>query len=89
MIKILAIGNSMYPTMLDKNYYFMENIVFEDLHVKDIIVFQYQDMVISHRIVKKMQSKNGTIFLKTKGDNCVKADDFAVTKRMVLRRIII
>lgn len=59
MIKILAIGNSMYPTMLDKNYYFMENIVFEDLHVKDIIVFQYQDMVISHRIVKKMQSKNG------------------------------
>ncbi len=62
----VAIGISMQPTIMANDYlygYAPKNV--EDLKVGDIIVFEYEDMIIAHRIIE-IQSPTKIV---TQGDN--------------------
>lgn len=86
-MKILAQGDSMLPTLQSGIYYEIEPVVSGDIEVNDIIVFCVDEIVICHRVIKIIESKNGTRFFVTKGDNCHNKDAYAVTKEMIIGRI--
>ena len=88
-MKILASGNSMFPTLLDGIKYDMNPLESEDIKVGDIIVFCSNNQAICHRVVKVIVSRNGTVFYATKGDNCEQKDDFAVTREMIIGKVMI
>lgn len=84
---IIAKGNSMLPTLKDGYMYKVEPVVDGRVYLNDIIVFQIGELVICHRVVKLVNTKKGYSFIKTKGDNCLEPDDFAVRTDMIIGKI--
>lgn len=88
-MNILAKGNSMFSTMKEGELY---NIDIENnkvLNIGDIIVYVKNEMVICHRIIDIIRTKNNSIFYVTKGDNCTEPDPYAITLDKVIGKIII
>ena len=83
-MRILAKGSSMVPTLKDGQVYNMKLVHDEDINVGDIIVYCVGDLVVCHRVIKVIRTKNNMSFLKTKGDNCVEADPYGITFDMVI-----
>lgn len=83
IMKILAKGNSMYPTLIDGKYYEVD-IDTDDYKINDIIVFINNGQCICHRIINIIETRNKMIFYKTKGDNCCDKDSFAVTRDSII-----
>ena len=86
-MKILAKGDSMLPTLKDGEFYEMELLNGESICVGDIIVYCMEGLVICHRVIRVICTKSNMIFIKTKGDNCAKADPYAITMDKVLGKI--
>ncbi len=88
-MQILASGNSMLPTLEDGKTYNIELVDDRTIQQGDIIVYYADGIVICHRVISILISKNNTVFYRTKGDNCTKPDPYAITKDMVIGKIII
>lgn len=86
-MKILAKGNSMLPNLIDGQYYDLDTSKKDPICIGDIIVFLKDDCYICHRVIDIYSAKNGICFYKTKGDNCIMADSWAVTKDDILGKI--
>lgn len=86
-MKILAKGESMLPNMHDGQYYEVEFCNAGNYLKGDVIAFCCREIVICHRVVKIIRSRNGSCFYFTKGDNNEEIDDFAVTEDMILGKI--
>lgn len=87
-MEIIASGDSMLPTLVDGTKYCVEMVDTEDIMLGDVIVFCVDEVAICHRVIRKIVSRNKSVFFKTKGDNCQTADPFAVTTDMIVGRII-
>lgn len=85
---IVAKGNSMIPTLIDGKSYRMELIKDENIQKGDIIVYSVNEMLICHRVIGVLRSRNDKVFIKTKGDNCIEPDPYAITLGMVLGKIV-
>jgi signal peptidase I len=88
-MNILAKGNSMFPTLKDGELYNLVLLENGNVDTGDIIVYCVNDIIICHRIINIIQSKDNTLFLVTKGDNCAESDPYAVTLDKVIGKIII
>lgn len=86
-MQILAKGNSMYPTLMNGEKYEVEPIDQQSVREGDIIVFFAYGEVICHRVIKKITTKSGKIYLKTKGDNCNDADAYAISTDMLIGKV--
>lgn len=82
-------GESMIPTLKDGVCYEIDVSLCGSFNKGDIIVFHKDGLTICHRIVGVFLMKNGNKYYKTKGDNCVCNDPYAITDDMVIGRIII
>lgn len=74
----VIISESMEPTIMTGDAILVKEVKQEELKVKDIISFQDDDSINTHRIVEILED-NGIIKYKTKGDNNKKEDKELVT----------
>ena len=84
---MIAKGDSMLPTLIDGEYYRIEPIENGEIFPKDIIVFNKDGMIICHRVLQVIHTKSGKVFIKTKGDNCPRPDNFAITIDAVIGKV--
>lgn len=88
-MKILAKGDSMFPSMQDGQLFDVDTSDACDYHEGDVIAYLCDKMVICHRIVRIIKTRNGSCFYFTKGDNNSEIDHFAVTDDLIIGRVII
>lgn len=86
-MKILAKGNSMLPTLEDGEIYNLE--IGYNIKIGDIVVYNINSLIICHRVVDIIVTRNKTVFLITKGDNCPEVDPYPITLDKVIGKIII
>ena len=86
---ILAKGNSMLPTLKDGETYNIELLENTTIQIGDIIVYCIDNLIICHRVINILSSKNNHTFYKTKGDNCTDPDPYAINSDMVIGKILI
>lgn len=83
----LVIGsNSMQPFMSKGDVVLIEKLKgkeLEQLKKGDILVFRYDNKIITHRIYKKIEKPDGNYFI-TKGDNNNQADDTVIGKDRII-----
>ncbi len=72
---IVILSNSMYPTLEKGDIVIYEKDI-QNVHEKDIIVFETKDKTIVHRVVKKINNS-----YLTKGDNNNVVDNYKVDKK--------
>ena len=78
--KYIVVSGSMEPSLYAGDMVFVNsNVDFEDVQIGDVIIFQYEDMNIIHRVVDEALI-DGEKHLKTKGDNNKCADGYLTTK---------
>lgn len=78
--RYLVVSGSMEPNLYAGDIVFVNtNIDFEDVQLGDVIIFQYEDMNIIHRVVDEAII-DGEKRLKTKGDNNKNADGYLTTE---------
>ncbi len=85
---IIAKGDSMLPTLQNGNMYKVEAVKDGKVYPDDIVVFKVGELIICHRIIKVINTRNGYSFIKTKGDNCLEPDSFAVRVDKIIGRVI-
>ncbi len=59
-----------------------------NLVIGDIIAFQYNNFIIVHRIIKKVNINDSNIYY-TKGDANTKIDDFFINDDMILGKVVL
>ncbi len=85
--KMIAIAsNSMSPTYRRGDAIIYEKINTRDLEVGDILVFQKNNIVVTHRIVKKW-NQDGQYYFTTKGDNNNTEDNFKTKETEALGKV--
>lgn len=78
--RYIVVSGSMEPNLYAGDMVFVNsNVDFEDVQLGDVIIFQYEDMNIIHRVVDKAMI-DGEKRLKTKGDNNKNADGYLAKK---------
>ena len=78
--RYLVVSGSMEPSLYAGDMVFVNsNVDFEDVQLGDVIIFQYEDMNIIHRVVDEAII-DGEKRLKTKGDNNKNADGYLTTE---------
>jgi signal peptidase len=81
-----AFGTSMYPFIRNGDILTFQPVEASDLRIGDIVLFQsVRKKSVAHRLVQK-QLKNGNIFLKTRGDALLEADD-VITGNQIMGRV--
>lgn len=76
---LVVISGSMEPILKVGGILYYEQINIDDFKVDDILVYQLNDHIVSHRILKI--DKDGFI---TKGDNNSSADSYIVYKENII-----
>ncbi|WFO76330.1 signal peptidase I [Desulfurococcaceae archaeon MEX13E-LK6-19] len=61
-------GKSMFPLLREGDIVFIKKVSPEDIHVGDVIVYEYRGKYIIHRVIKVIH-QNGKTYYVTKGDN--------------------
>ena len=85
--KMIAIAsNSMSPTYRRGDAVIYEKIDVHDLEIGDILAFQKNDIVVTHRIVKIWKQGN-QYYYTTKGDNNNTEDNFKTKDTEVLGKV--
>ena len=85
--KLIAIvSDSMAPTYCRGDAVIYEKVDAKDLKIGDILAFQKNNIVVTHRIVEIWQ-KNGQYYFTTKGDNNDVVDDVKTSESNVLGRV--
>ena len=80
ILRYLVVSGSMEPSLYAGDMVFVNsNVDFEDVQLGDVIIFQYEDMNIIHRVVDEAII-DGEKRLKTKGDNNKNADGYLATE---------
>lgn len=78
--RYIVVSGSMEPNLYAGDMVFVNsNVDFEDVQLGDVIIFQYEDMNIIHRVVDEAII-DGEKRLKTKGDNNKNADGYLTTE---------
>ena len=78
--RYLVVSGSMEPSLYAGDMVFVNsNVDFEDVRLGDVIIFQYEDMNIIHRVVDEAII-DGEKRLKTKGENNKNADGYLTTE---------
>ena len=78
--RYLVVSGSMEPNLYAGDIVFVNsNVAFEDVQLGDVIIFQYEDMNVIHRVVDEAMI-DGERYLKTKGDNNKQADGYLTTE---------
>ena len=78
--RYLVVSGSMEPSLYAGDIVFVNsNVAFEEVKVGDVIIFQYKDMNVIHRVVDEALI-NGEKHLKTKGDNNEYADGYLTSE---------
>lgn len=78
--RYLVVSGSMEPSLYAGDIVFVNTDVdFEDVEIGDVIIFQYDERNIIHRVVDETWIE-GEKYLKTKGDNNKSADGYLTTK---------
>ena len=88
-MKIIASGNSMLPTLIDGRKYKLHKLGKEDIHIGEIVVYKIENVHICNRVIKIVKSAQGSCFYKVKGDNCHKSDPYAVTRNMIIGKVVL
>ena len=60
----------------------------ENIKAKDIVVFEREDRLISHRVISKFK-KNGSFFFRTRGDFGLKPDRFFLRGEDLLGKVVL
>ena len=82
--RLIAIGsNSMKPTYSKGDAIIYEKIDPDDLQVGDIVAFEKNNIIVTHRIAIKEDN-----FIKTKGDANKSVDPYSITNRDVLGKVV-
>ncbi len=85
--KMIAIAtDSMYPVYARGDAVIYEKVDPDKLEIGDVIAFQKENIVVTHRIVKIWKQGDGYYFI-TKGDNNNVEDTFRPTDANVLGRV--
>ena len=85
--KLIAIAsNSMSPTYRRGDAVIYEKVNVKELKVGDILAFQKNNIVVTHRIVE-IWKKNNTYYFTTKGDNNNAIDGTKTAEKDVLGRV--
>ena len=78
--RYLVVSGSMEPSLYAGDMVFVNsNVDFEDVQLGDVIIFQYEDMNIIHRVIEAT-TIDGQKHLKTKGDANKVDDGFVATE---------
>lgn len=85
--KMIAIGSdSMNPTYYRGDAVIYEKVKPDGINKGDILVFEYNHSVITHRVIN-ITEKNGQLFFQTKGDNNAQADLELIGEENVLGKV--
>lgn len=87
LIKFVAVGQSMFPLIKSGQIVYADTETKYDIQNDDIIVFKKVSLRC-HRVVKKFKY-NGEIFFLTKGDNNLENDQFIVSVKEVIGRVVL
>ena len=78
--RYLVVSGSMEPNLYAGDIVFVDsNVAFEDVQLGDVIIFQYEDMNVIHRVIEAT-TIDGQKYLKTKGDANKVDDGFVATE---------
>ena len=78
--RYLVVSGSMEPNLYAGDIVFVNtNVEFEDVEIGDVIIFQYEDMNVIHRVVDEAMI-DGERHLKTKGDANALEDGYLTTE---------
>ena len=78
--RYLVVSGSMEPNLYAGDIVFVNsNVAFEDVQLGDVIIFQYEDMNVIHRVVDEAMI-DGERHLKTKGDANARDDGYLTTE---------
>ena len=78
--RYLVVSGSMEPNLYAGEIVFVNsNVAFEDVQLGDVIIFQYEDMNVIHRVVDEAMI-DGERHLKTKGDANALEDGYLTTE---------
>jgi len=78
-------GDSMWPTIPAGSVVDVQEISAADIRLGDVVVWQQGADLIAHRVVQKVRS-DGTLLLRTRGDNCTNCDHL-LSPQEVLGRV--
>lgn len=85
--KMIAIGSdSMNPIYYRGDAVIYEKVKPDDINKGDILVFEYNHSVITHRVIS-ITKKNDQLFFQTKGDNNANADVELTSGENVLGKV--
>ena len=85
--KMIAIASdSMNPIYYRGDAIIYEKVSLDELQKNDILVFEYNNSVVTHRIINIIE-ENGQKYFQTKGDNNSKADLNLVSMNDVLGKV--
>lgn len=85
--KLIAIASdSMSPTYSRGDAVIYEKVNVKDLEVGDVLAFQKNNIVVTHRITE-IWKKNGKYYFTTKGDNNDVIDDFKTVEDNALGKV--
>lgn len=80
ILRYLVVSGSMEPTLYAGDIVFVNtNVDFDDVKIGDVIIFQYEDMNVIHRVVDEAMI-DGERHLKTKGDANAREDGYLTTE---------
>lgn len=80
---ILVLTGSMEPTMMTNSVCIAKKATYDEMEVGDIMMYQIEDKLITHRIVSKTEEG-----ITTKGDNNNSEDSYLLTKDHVRAKVI-
>ena len=78
----VIVSGSMEPTIMKQDAVFVKEIPQDEINVGDIISFDEDGIIITHRIID-IVSEDGVIKYKTKGDNNNTADKEMITYNQI------
>lgn len=85
--KMIAIGSdSMNPTYYRGDAVIYEKVKPDDINRGDILVFEYNHSVVTHRVIN-ITEENGYLLFQTKGDNNEQADLELTGEEAVLGKV--
>lgn len=80
---ILVLTGSMEPTMMTNSVCIAKKTTYDEVQVGDIMMYQIEDKLITHRIVSKTDEG-----ITTKGDNNNSEDSYLLTKDHVRAKVV-
>lgn len=80
---VYVLTGSMEPTMMVDSLAIVKQASFDDVKVNDIIMYEIDDKMITHRIVEKTQEG-----IRTKGDNNNVQDAYLLTEENIKGKVV-